>query len=71
MRRENEIRKGLDEMTSVSVLTWQHESLYGTNDFSNLLSANDPDYSLEEVIYYKLVCHMKKIEFPVRISTKA
>ena len=53
MRSDNEKRKVLlENITSASILTWQHLNLYGTYDFSNLLSANDPDYSLDEVINF-------------------
>lgn len=53
MRSDNEMRKVLlENITSASILTWQHVNLYGTYDFSNLLSANDPDYSLDEVINF-------------------
>ncbi|HRD71026.1 MAG TPA: Tn3 family transposase [Legionella sp.] len=53
MRSDNEMRKVLlENITSASILTWQHVNLYGTYDFSNLLSANDPNYSLDEVINF-------------------
>lgn len=43
----------LERITSASILTWQHVNLHGTYDFSNLLSSNDPDYTLDEVINFK------------------
>ena len=43
----------LENILSASILTWQHVNLHGTYDFSNLLSANDPDYSLDDVINFK------------------
>ena len=43
----------LESITSASILTWHHVNLHGTYDFSNLLSSNDPDYSLEDVINFK------------------
>ena len=43
----------LESITSASILTWYHVNLHGTYDFSNLLSSNDPDYSLEDVINFK------------------
>ena len=54
MRSDKEVRGALlDNITSASILTWQHVNLYGTYDFSNLLAANDNFYSLEEVINFK------------------
>ena len=35
-----------ESILSASILTWRHVNLHGTYDFSNLLSANDPYYSL-------------------------
>ncbi len=43
----------LENILSASILTWRHVNLHGTYDFSNLLSANDPDYSLDDVINFK------------------
>jgi len=43
----------LENILSASILTWQHVNLHGTYDFSNLLSANDPDYSLDDVVNFK------------------
>lgn len=43
----------LERITSASILTWQHVNLHGTYDFSNLLSANNPDYTLDEMINFK------------------
>ena len=45
----------LENILSASILTWRHVNLHGTYDFSNLLSANDPDYSLDDVINFKAV----------------
>ncbi len=54
MRAETEERALLlERITRASILTWQHVNLHGTYDFSNLLSANDPDYTLDEVINFK------------------
>ena len=44
----------LENILSASILTWRHVNLHGTYDFSNLLSANDPDYSLDDVINFKV-----------------
>ena len=43
----------LESILNASILTWRHVNLHGTYDFSNLFSANDPDYSLEDVINFK------------------
>lgn len=43
----------LENIINASILTWQHVNLHGTYDFSNLLSANDDDYLLEDVINFK------------------
>jgi hypothetical protein len=43
----------LENILSASILTWRHVNLHGTYDFSNFLSANDPDYSLDDVINFK------------------
>ena len=43
----------LESITSASILTWQHVNLHGTYDFSNLLSSNNPDYTLDEMINFK------------------
>ena len=43
----------LESITSASILTWQHVNLHGTYDFSNLLSSNDADYTLDDVINFK------------------
>ncbi|CZP45321.1 Transposase and inactivated derivatives%2C TnpA family [Legionella pneumophila] len=43
----------LENILSASILTWQHVNLHGTYDFSNLLSANDPDYSFDDVVNFK------------------
>jgi len=54
MRSDQEERaRLLDSITSASILTWQHVNLHGTYDFSNLLSSNDPDYTLDEVMNFK------------------
>jgi TnpA family transposase/uncharacterized FlaG/YvyC family protein len=54
MRSDKETRRMLlESITSASILTWQHVNLHGTYDFSNLVAANDSDYSLEEVINFK------------------
>ena len=44
----------LENILSASILTWRHVNLHGTYDFSNLLSANNPDYSLDDVINFKV-----------------
>lgn len=43
----------LESILNASILTWGHVSLHGTYDFSNLLSANDADYSFDDVISFK------------------
>jgi TnpA family transposase len=43
----------LESILNASILTWRHVSLHGTYDFSNLFSANDPDYSLDDVVNFK------------------
>ncbi len=43
----------LENILSASILTWRHVNLHGTYDFSNLLSANDPEYSLDAIINFK------------------
>ena len=43
----------LERITSASILTWQHVNLHGTYDFSNLLSTNIQDYTLEDMINFK------------------
>lgn len=54
MRSEPDERAQLlESITSASILTWQHVNLHGTYDFSNLLSSNDSDYSLDDVINFK------------------
>ncbi|HAT9492181.1 TPA: Tn3 family transposase [Legionella pneumophila subsp. pneumophila] len=45
----------LENILSASIYTWQHVNLHGTYDFSNLLSANDPGYSLDEIVKFKAV----------------
>jgi len=42
------INTHIENILSVSILIWQHVNLHETYDFSNLLSANDQDYSLDE-----------------------
>lgn len=49
----NERERLLENITNASILTWQHVNLHGTYDFSNLLSSNDPDYTLDDVINFK------------------
>lgn len=54
MRSDNSLRQALlKDITSASILTWQHVNLHGIYDFSNLQGANDQDYSSEEVIGFK------------------
>jgi TnpA family transposase len=54
MRSELDERELLLEgILSASILTWQHVNLHGTYDFSNLLSANDSEYSLDEVVNFR------------------
>lgn len=54
MQSDNEERERLlESITSASILSWQHVSLHGTYDFSNLLSANDPEYAFDDVINFK------------------
>ena len=43
----------LEHITNASILTWQHVNLHGTYDFSNLLSSNDSEYTLDEVLNFK------------------
>lgn len=44
----------LENITGASILSWQHVNLHGTYDFSNILSVNDRDYSLSEVVNFKI-----------------
>jgi TnpA family transposase len=44
----------LENITNASILTWSHVNMHGTYDFSNLVSANDNAYSLDEVINFKV-----------------
>ncbi len=54
MRSDSDQRELLlESITSASILTWHHVNLHGTYDFSNLLSSNDPDYSLSESWLYQ------------------
>lgn len=43
----------LEHITNASILTWQHVNLHGTYDFSNLLSSNDSEYTLDEALNFK------------------
>lgn len=43
----------LENILNASILTWRHVNLHGTYDFSNLFSANDPDYSFDDVVNFK------------------
>ena len=43
----------LESILNASILTWRHVNLHGTYDFSNLFSANDPDYSFDNVVNFK------------------
>ena len=43
----------LENILSASILTWRHVNLHGTYDFSNLFSANDTDYSFDDVVNFK------------------
>jgi TnpA family transposase len=43
----------LESILNASILTWRHVNLHGTYDFSNLFSANDPDYSFDDVVNFK------------------
>ncbi|OJY11825.1 MAG: hypothetical protein BGO90_13935 [Legionella sp. 40-6] len=55
MQSDNEERERLlESITSASILTWKHVNLHGTYDFSNLLSSNAPEYSLDDVINFKV-----------------
>jgi hypothetical protein len=40
-------------ITNASILSWRHVNLHGIYDFSNLLAANDQDYSFNEVVSFK------------------
>ncbi len=42
----------LKHITNISILTWQHVNLHGTYDFSSLLSSNDSEYTLDEVLNF-------------------
>lgn len=54
MRSNKEGREAmLANITSASILTWQHVNLHGTYDFSNLLAANDNSYSFDELVNFK------------------
>lgn len=46
----------LEHITSASILTWQHVNLHGTYDFSDLVAANSNEYSIDEVIHFKVAC---------------
>ena len=55
MRSDQIDRKSLlENITQSSILTWQHVSLYGTYDFSNLTGINDSEFSFEEVLNFKV-----------------
>ena len=43
----------LESILNASILTWRHVNLHGTYDFSNLFSANDRDYSFDDVVNFK------------------
>jgi TnpA family transposase len=43
----------LENITNASILSWRHVNLHGIYDFSNLLAANDQDYSFNEVVSFK------------------
>lgn len=54
MRSEPDERERLlENIINASILTWQHVNLHGTYDFTNLLSSNEPDYTLDDVINFK------------------
>lgn len=54
MKSEPDERESLlENIVSASILTWQHVNLHGTYDFSNLLSVNDSEYSLDEVVNFR------------------
>lgn len=54
MRSDTDEREHLlENITNASIPTWQHVNLHGTYDFSNLLSSNDSDYTLDDVINFK------------------
>lgn len=55
MRSDNLTRQTLlENITNASILSWRHINMHGIYDFSNLLAANDQDYSFNEVINFKV-----------------
>jgi hypothetical protein len=54
MRSDSASRQTLlENITNASILSWRHVNLHGIYDFSNLLAANDQDYSFNEVVSFK------------------
>ena len=57
MRSDAKTREVLiNNITTASILTWQHVNLYGTYDFSNLTTANDNDFNYKEIMNFKIAC---------------
>ncbi len=55
MRSDAKTREVLiNNITTASILTWQHVNLYGTYDFSNLTTANDNDFNYKEIMNFKI-----------------
>jgi TnpA family transposase len=55
MRSDKEAQRVLlENLTSASILTWQHVNMHGTYDFSNLVAANNNAYSIDDIIHFKV-----------------
>ena len=54
IRSDNARQKAiLDNILSGSIIAWGHANLLGTYDFRNLVSQNDGDISVAEVLEYQ------------------
>ncbi len=55
MRSDTKTRKTLVEnITSASILTWQHVNMHGTYDFTSLTRDNDNEFDYEEIRNFKI-----------------
>ena len=55
MRSDDKNREVLIEnITSSSILTWQHVNMHGTYDFTKFQSNNDNEFKYEEIKKYKI-----------------
>ena len=55
MRSDGKNREVLIEnITSSSILTWQHVNMHGTYDFTKFQSNNDNEFKYEEIKKYKI-----------------